>query len=137
MYISRNVADTIEYAKQFSQGLKGGETILLIGDLGAGKTHFAKGIALGLDVTDTVTSPTFTLHNVYYGRLTLNHFDFYRLTDPEEAVVLGLNEYFSCDKAVAVIEWSENVSELLPSGCITVSIKVIDESARQIDIIGI
>ncbi len=108
---------------------------MLNGDLGAGKTHFVKGVATGLGIDDVITSPTFALHNQYEsGRLVLNHFDFYRIMDPAEAEILGLNEFFGEKQSVCCIEWSENIAELLPSNCIIVTIEKIDDNTRQITI---
>ena len=88
-YLSHSVEETKQIAKDLATTLKGGETLLLDGDLGAGKTHFAKGLAEGLGIDELVTSPTFTLHNIYEGgRLTLNHFDFYRVDNPEDVEML-------------------------------------------------
>lgn len=126
---------TKQIAYDLAQTFVGGETLLLEGDLGAGKTHFAKGLAEGLGIADTVTSPTFTLHNVYEGgRLTFNHFDFYRVDDPEEVEMLGLCEYFSTPDGVAAIEWSANVKNLLPPKCITVNIAKLSDTERQITV---
>ena len=134
-YISRSVEQTKQIAYDLAQTFVGGETLLLEGDLGAGKTHFAKGLAEGLGIADTVTSPTFTLHNVYEGgRLTFNHFDFYRVDDPEEVEMLGLCEYFSTLDGVAAIEWSANVKSLLPTKCITVNIAKLSDTERQITV---
>ena len=126
---------TKQIAYELAQTFVGGETLLLEGDLGAGKTHFAKGLAEGLGITDTVTSPTFTLHNVYEGgRLTFNHFDFYRVDDPEEVEMLGLCEYFATPDGVAAIEWSANVKSLLPDKCIVVTIAKLSDTERQITV---
>lgn len=134
-YISSSVEQTKQIAYDLAQTFVGGETLLLEGDLGAGKTHFAKGLAEGLGIADTVTSPTFTLHNVYEGgRLTFNHFDFYRVDDPEEVEMLGLCEYFSTPDGVAAIEWSANVKNLLPTKCITVNIAKLSDTERQITV---
>lgn len=133
--ITHNAQQTQDFSQQFAQTLVGGETILLNGDLGAGKTHFVKGVATGLGIDDVITSPTFALHNQYEsGRLILNHFDFYRIMDPAEAEILGLNEFFGDKQSVCCIEWSENVAELLPSNCIIVTIEKIDDATRQITI---
>lgn len=133
-FIANTVDETVQIAEQFGKTLNGGEVLLLCGEMGAGKTHFVKGLARGLEIFDVITSPTFTLHNIYYGRLTLNHFDFYRVDDPEEVVMLGLDEYFYRKDGVAAIEWSNNVAELIPSEHIVVSIEKIDEDKRRISI---
>lgn len=133
-YISNSVEQTMDIAMQFAATLKGGETVLLSGDLGAGKTHFAKGVARQFGIDEVVTSPTFTLHNCYQGRLALNHFDFYRIDDAEEVAILGLDELFSVPDGVSLIEWSQNVKSLLPSKCIVVTVTKTDENSREIDI---
>ena len=126
--------ETEAFAERFARSLKGGEVLLLKGELGAGKTRFVKGLARGLGVDDAVTSPTFALHNSYSGRLTLNHFDFYRLDSSDEAAVLGLDELFYESNSVAAIEWSERVSDLLPLNCITVELIKTGDDSRLITV---
>ena len=133
-FISHNALETQSYAEALAKDFKGGEALLLVGEMGAGKTHFVKGLAKGLGVEEVVTSPTFALHNVYSGRLTLNHFDFYRIDDSEEVAILGLDEFFYDKNGVAAIEWSENVKDLLPKHCITVTIDKIDDNTRRITV---
>lgn len=88
--------------------------LALLGDLGAGKTCFVQGLTDGLEVEETVSSPTFTLVNEYSGRLPVYHMDVYRLADPVEALDLGLDEYlFGC--GVTVIEWADRLSGMLPA----------------------
>ncbi|TLN04344.1 tRNA (adenosine(37)-N6)-threonylcarbamoyltransferase complex ATPase subunit type 1 TsaE [bacterium] len=111
--------------------LKGGEVICLTGDLGAGKTHFAKGVARGLGISETVTSPTFTLINEYSGRLMLYHVDAYRLCDPDEAYDLGLEEYLYGD-GVTLVEWPERVAGLLPADLLTIDIIRVDEAGENL-----
>lgn len=131
---THSVRETEQFARQFAARLSGGETLLLNGEMGAGKTHFVKGLAAGLGIEDVVTSPTFALHNSYDGILTLNHFDFYRLDDSAEAELLGLNEFFGRQGAVAAIEWGERVSDLLPRGCIVVDIAKMGDDDRKITV---
>ncbi len=134
-YVSRSAGETESFAEAFAETLCGGETLLLEGEMGAGKTLFAKGLARGLGIEDAVTSPTFALHNSYEGRtLTLNHFDFYRVTDAREAEFLGLNEFFGDRHAVSAIEWSKNVEELLPSAVVRINLSKIDENVRKITV---
>ena len=133
-FISNSVADTEQFACQLATELKGGEVLLLVGEMGAGKTHFVKGLAKGLGVDDVVTSPTFALHNSYSGRLTLNHFDFYRIDSSEEVAILGLDEIFFDKHAVAAIEWSEKVGDLLPKHCISITIQKLDANSRKIKV---
>lgn len=133
-FVTNSVEQTEQIARDFGASLKGGEVVLLVGEMGSGKTHFVKGLAKGLDISDTITSPTFALHNQYYGMLVLNHFDFYRVDDPAEAEMLGLDEFFYDKNGVSVIEWSENIAYLLPNGCLTVTIIKLSENERQIAI---
>lgn len=94
--------------------LQKGDILALIGDLGTGKTALTKAIALGMGITDTITSPTFTIVQEYTtGRLPLYHFDVYRINDPEELFELGYEEYFF-GQGVCVIEWADLIEELLP-----------------------
>lgn len=131
-YVTDSVIETERIAEQLGRTLSGGETVLLSGEMGAGKTHFVKGLAVGLEISDVITSPTFALHNSYTGRLTLNHFDFYRIDDSSEVEVLGLNEFFYDDRGVSVIEWGENIADLIPANSIRVTIEKISENRRRI-----
>ena len=105
-YISRSLEDTSYLAGKIAEKLKGGEVILLSGDLGAGKTTFTKFLAKHLGVEELVTSPTFTFMKEYKGRLSLYHFDMYRAADEDELYELGLNEYLYMN-GVCVIEWNK------------------------------
>lgn len=136
LFKTNNAIETQNAGKTFAETLRGGETVLLCGNLGAGKTQFAKGVAAALGYApNAVTSPTFTLHNAYEGgRLALNHFDFYRTQSIAEVESLGLDELFSASGAVALIEWSENVAELLPAACVFVEFEVGGENERKITI---
>lgn len=130
--------ETEKFAEEWGRTLVGGDVLLLNGELGAGKTHFTKGIARALGVEDIVTSPTFALHNVYQGeKLVLNHFDFYRVEDSVEVEMLGLNEYFFDAGGVCAIEWSQNVSDLLPSYRYEITINKISDNEREIVIIKV
>lgn len=94
--------------------LQKGDILALIGDLGTGKTALTKAIARGMGITDTITSPTFTIVQEYTGgRLPLYHFDVYRINDPEEMYELGYEEYFF-GEGVCIIEWADLIQELLP-----------------------
>jgi len=106
------------------------DVICLNGDLGAGKTTFTQAIGKGLDVTEYITSPTFTIINEYEGRLSLYHFDIYRLGDEEELDLLGAQDYFYSD-GVCVIEWANNAENILPKERLDIWIKIIDENRRQ------
>ncbi len=134
---SNSEALTREIAKKYALSIKSPCVISLTGDLGAGKTTFAKGFAEGFGVTDTVTSPTFTIMNEYQGsKMPLYHFDMYRLASKEEAINCGFEEYFDLTKlkGVVLVEWAENVDGLLPALHIEVKFKKVDENTREISI---
>lgn len=106
--------ETRALGERLAEELRAGDVILLEGPLGAGKSEMARGIARGLGVTETVTSPSFTILNVYTsGRLPLYHFDWYRLESPEELYELGMEEYLGGD-GVALVEWPGRCAEALP-----------------------
>jgi len=115
--------------------LVGGEVIELVGDVGAGKTTLTKGIANGLDVTENVQSPSFTISQVYEARdnLTLSHYDFYRLSD---AGIMSedLGEKIGQSDNVTVIEWATIVSGILPKDRITISIRPLSDTSRELTI---
>ena len=105
-YYSHCLEDTAYLAQRLSEKLKGGEVILLNGQLGAGKTAFTKCLAKSLGVEEEVTSPTFAFMKEYRGRLPLYHFDLYRVGDEDELYELGLSDYLYMD-GVCVIEWNK------------------------------
>lgn len=105
-YLTRSEADTLKFAGVLSGMLESGDSILLHGDLGAGKSVFARGVARGLEISGPMPSPTFTLLIPYEGKKKLYHFDLYRLNDPDEFYAAGLYEFIGGD-GVALIEWPE------------------------------
>lgn len=122
--------ETEQLAIQLAKLLQGGEVITLIGDLGAGKTSFTKGIAKGLGIKRHVNSPTFTLIKEYQGdKLPLYHMDVYRLDHEEE--LLGFEEYFY-GEGVTVIEWPQKISSQLPEQRLEIVIKKTGEEKREI-----
>ena len=129
--ICKNEKCTEKFAKKFAKTLNGGETILLIGDLGAGKTTFTKSLAKALKIKEHITSPTFTIVNEYHsGKLGLYHFDMYRIEDINEVVELGLNEYFNSNY-VCVIEWPERIGNLVPKKHIKLQINKLGDTERE------
>lgn len=132
-YISKSVEDTYALARKIAERLKGGEVILLNGNLGAGKTTFTKGLAKALGIDEVVTSPTFTFMKEYKGRLSLYHFDMYRAEDEDELYELGLSDYLYAD-GVCVIEWNKFVSVPNP---IVIDVKTTGEEEREFDVRGI
>ena len=129
IYLSGSERATVEFAKKYAASLSAGDVVLLQGDLGAGKTVFCKGLALGLGIKDEIVSPTYAYMNDYSGKLY--HYDCYRLSNGAEAEKLGLTDYFG-GKGVCVIEWAENIADVLPKGCKRVTIKKISSVNREI-----
>lgn len=115
--------DTAKIGETLAGEAKPGEIYLLEGDLGVGKTVFAKGFALGLGITEPITSPTFTIIQEYeQGRLPFYHFDVYRIADEEEMFELGYESYFF-GQGVCLIEWASLIQGLLPAECRTIRIE--------------
>lgn len=133
-YLVKNLRGTEKVAKKFAKSLKGGERVLLNGDLGAGKTTFVKFLAKSLKVKDEVTSPSFTILKQYDGKFKINHFDLYRIEQIDELRELGFDEYLDCkDSEILIIEWGERAN-LDKSKFINVSIEKTDEKGRIIRI---
>lgn len=132
--------DTVEAGLKLGKVLKAGDVIWLSGDLGTGKTALTNGIAKALGIDAYITSPTFNLVNEYEGRLPLYHFDVYRIADSEEMFDIGFDEYLN-NGGVTVIEWGEQISEILPADIIRVTIeknlqKGLDVREITIEFIG-
>ena len=118
-----NVDDTTKLGIKLGKLLNAGDIVCLTGDLGVGKTHITKGIAQGLGINDTITSPTFTIVNEYEGgRLKLNHFDVYRVNDPDEIYAIGFDDYIFSD-AASIIEWANYIEEILPDNLLHIKIE--------------
>lgn len=118
-----SVEQTTQLGINLGKLLKAGDIVCLTGDLGTGKTHITKGIAKGLDIDDNITSPTFTIVNEYdSGRLKLNHFDVYRVSDPDEVYAIGFDDYIFSD-AVSIIEWANYIEEILPKDLLHIRIE--------------
>ena len=144
MIITKSEKETMTLAKKFASRLKGGEVVALIGELGAGKTVFIKGLAKGLGVKQTITSPTFVLMKIYpvkcrkaaipllaglFNRVNpvkrkkikyLCHIDAYRLKNGQELIGIGLNDWLSRSDVITVIEWADRVREILPKKSIKI-----------------
>ena len=126
--------ETEKLANSFATKLKGGEVVLLNGDLGAGKTTFTQFVFKALGVEQVVNSPTFAILKSYEGKFKLHHFDTYRITT-EEAIESGFDEVIDEVDSIKFIEWSENISSLLPNKTICVNIKYINEKEREFEIV--
>lgn len=125
--------ETIALGERLGKCLEKGDVVTLNGDLGAGKTHFTKGIAKGLNVDDYITSPTFTIVNEHEGRVPLYHFDVYRIDDIYEMYEIGFEEYLY-GEGVCIVEWSDKVKDVLPKDTIDIIISVIDDNTREFKI---
>ena len=134
--ISNSPSQTEEYARKLGAVLKGGETIAYFGGLGMGKTRFTSGLAEGMGIHTEVSSPTFSLVHEYRGDKTLYHFDMYRITTFDDLCSTGFFDYLDWGGVLAV-EWSENIEAALPENTIRITITVIDETSRKIEIEGI
>ena len=130
-FISTSREQTQTFAEQFAKTLKSGDIVLLDGEMGAGKTVFAKGVAKGLGIEEEVTSPTYAYMNEYDG--VLFHYDCYRIESVEQAERLGLADYFDMG-GICLIEWSQNIAPLLPKGCKRVRIQKRGENIRSITV---
>lgn len=133
-FISLSEKETTEFAQSLAKGFTGGEIVTLDGRLGAGKTIFAKGIAKGLLIDDVVVSPTFTLMQVYEGRLRLYHCDMYRIDSEQELYETDFFDALNDKNGVCVIEWSSNIKNFLPKKLIKICIDMLDEKTREITV---
>lgn len=127
--ITKSAKETEKFAYEYAKTLIAGDVVLLDGDMGAGKTVFAKGVARGLGISEEVTSPTYAYMNDYDGRLF--HYDCYRIESPEQAEQLGLADYFDMG-GICLVEWAQNIAPLLPREVKRVQIKKINENEREI-----
>ena len=136
-YITNSVEETIAAASEVAASLNAGDIILYEGDMGAGKTHFTKGIAKYLGIDDEITSPTFALVNEYDGTLPLFHFDLYRIESYDDLYAIGFFDYLDRGGIIAA-EWSENIAELKDElgEVITVCIEKLSETGRRITVSG-
>lgn len=122
--------ETWALAAKLADELGPGTVMALHGDLGAGKTCFVQGLAAALGIDEPITSPTYTLIGEYEGRLPLHHIDLYRLSGPEEALGLGIEEYFDLG-GITAIEWAERADGLLPPDLLHIRIAADDETGTR------
>ena len=134
-YFTNSAEETERLGQRLGETLRGGEVVAYLGELGAGKTAFRRGLARGLGISMRVTSPTYTIVNEYTGgRLPLFHFDMYRLGSEEELFDIGWEDYLARG-GVCAVEWSENVSGAMEDA-ITVRIEKTSDEGRKITIEG-
>ncbi|MBR3970590.1 MAG: tRNA (adenosine(37)-N6)-threonylcarbamoyltransferase complex ATPase subunit type 1 TsaE [Ruminococcus sp.] len=134
--ITNSPEETIKAAEEIGKLLRAGDIIAYHGGLGAGKTTFTRGLALGLGLGDVVSSPTFALVNEYNGKtLSLYHFDMYRIVSEWDLESSGFYDYdFSSN--IAAVEWSENIEKYLMGNRINITINALDEQKREITLEG-
>lgn len=130
-YTSTSRGNTLELARALGQKLKGGEAIVLVGDMGSGKTTFVKGLVAGLGSSNLVNSPSFTISNQYEAdKITIYHFDFHRLYEPG-IMRNELSEILTSKNNVVIIEWADIVKDVLPSQALIITIRPLSENKRQ------
>lgn len=136
-YIVNSLKETEELSKKISKSIKCGDCILLYGEIGAGKTTFTKFLLENLGVKSIVSSPTFTLLNEYTGKFPVYHFDMYRIGSSEELYELGFEDYIDSknskfvETGLTLIEWPDNVKDILPKDRIEIEILKLGDSARK------
>lgn len=141
IFISKNTEETRKIGEILGQTIKGGAVIALTGNLGAGKTAFVKGLAKGLGIKSTVTSPTFLLikkYGIQKARPKIEsfyHIDCYRLENEKKLQFLGVEEILNDKRAVVAIEWPEKIKKLLPKSAIKIKFSRMSENERKISII--
>ena len=134
-YMTNAPEETEALGEKLGKLLRPGTVLAYLGDLGAGKTAFTRGLARGLGCRETVTSPTYTIVNEYLGgRLPLFHFDMYRLASSDDLWDIGWEDYLD-RQGVCAVEWSENVPEAM-AGALTVRIEKLGDTVRRITIDG-
>lgn len=136
IYTTHSADETIALGEKIGKKLSKGDVIAFKGDLGAGKTTITRGISIGLGLGDNVTSPTFALVNEYRGKeKSLIHFDMYRITNSDDVELTGFWDYIE-EGCILAVEWSENISDVIPRNSIIISFKRIDDNTREIEILG-
>ena len=131
--ITKSENETIREGEKLGRKLKPGAVIALYGDLGAGKTAFTRGLAVGLGIKMCVSSPTFTIVNEYPGGIPLFHFDMYRLESENELFDIGWDDYHDRG-GVCVVEWSEKVPGAFTNDAIVVKIENLGGDTRRLEI---
>ncbi len=123
--------EMVEFGKNIGSQILPGTILALTGDLGAGKTTFVQGLALGLDIHDPIQSPTFVYLNSYAGKYPLFHFDLYRLKGQDDFLALGFDEFFMSN-SICVIEWPERIATLLPKETKHLSFEYIEQGRKVV-----
>ena len=135
---TKSEKQTFSFAKNYAKKLKGGEIIGLIGNLGAGKTIFTKGLAAGLGIKKTITSPTFVIMKIYKTNYPISniqylaHIDAYRIKSAKNLIAIGVEEYFNRPDTITIIEWADRIKKILPKKTSYVNLKVKEKIKRLI-----
>jgi len=133
-FISDSATETETFGRKFAEQVEPGSVLALVGELGAGKTQFAKGVVAGLGSTAFVTSPTFTIiHEYGDGKMPIYHFDFFRLDDRERLMRLGLEDYFLGD-GVCIVEWADRFPDIMPEQACWIRFELTSGDRRVIQI---
>jgi len=132
--ITNSETETMRQGEMLGRTLPRGAVVALYGELGAGKTAFTRGLALGLGIIAGVSSPTFTIANEYLGKVPLFHFDLYRLESENELFDIGWDDYLERG-GICVVEWSEKAPGAFPLGTIAVRIENLGENTRRVEIV--
>ncbi len=133
MKILRSVDETCDWGHTLAETLEEGDVLALVGNLGAGKTHAAKGLVAGLGSPAGVSSPTFTLvHEYEGGRLPVFHFDFYRMELPEEVLGVGWDDYLDA-RGVVIVEWADKFADIIPANAKWFQFTILDDGTRGVE----
>lgn len=127
---TQSAEETYAFGSRLAKLLQPGDVLCLIGTLGAGKTLFVQGITAGMEATDQAISPTFTIMNVYEGKVPIYHFDLYRLDYPEQLFDIGFDEYVG-SQGIALIEWADKFPDQMPRDYLRIEI-VPQEAAKRL-----
>lgn len=134
--ITTSEQETLDIARDYASSLQKGEVVALFGDLGAGKTVFAKGLARGLGISKNISSPTFVVMRVYSTSSspikTFCHVDAYRLGSSEELLNIGVQDYLEREDAVVLVEWAEKVKDILPRNSKKIELEYLSPDQRRI-----
>lgn len=130
-FISHSEAQTRRLGTRLAAMLSPGDVVALVGDLGTGKTRWVQGVCQGLEVSDPVISPTFTLVNEYRGRWPIYHIDLYRITNPSELFTFGLEDYLY-GSGISLIEWADRAGSFLPDSYLTIELYHLEETKRRV-----
>jgi tRNA threonylcarbamoyladenosine biosynthesis protein TsaE len=132
LFSTANAEEMIAAGAQFAATLRAGDVVALNGDLGAGKTHFSKGLVAGLGAVEDVTSPTFSIVQEYpSGRLPIFHFDFYRLESAAELISLGWDDYLD-EEGIIIAEWADKFPEILPGHTICLDLVIASDGRHLV-----